>query len=57
MGDLKRLIAWQQADAFVTHIRIIPQQKHEDLARRTDHVAALCYGLTRLPPEDPESEK
>ena len=36
---------------FARNVEILAAQSSEDLTRKADHVARLCYGLTRVPPE------
>ena len=37
-------------------VKILPQREYADLARKTDEVARLCFGLMRgrEPPQDPQ---
>ncbi|MEP6732361.1 MAG: four helix bundle protein [bacterium] len=37
---------------FARNVEVLSAQSSEDLGRKTDHVARLCFGLMRLPPED-----
>jgi four helix bundle protein len=34
-------------------VKILGDQEYRDLARKTDEVARLCFGLTRVPPPPP----
>jgi four helix bundle protein len=35
-------------------VKLIPRQTYDKLARKTDDVARLCYGLTRVSPSTPK---